>query len=166
MDLNPTVEVQLSRGLVALIDQADLPLVACRRWRALQGMKGPVYAASGHSNSVQPLVLMHRLIARTPDGMVTDHINGDSLDNRRANLRIATSSQNRANSAGNHRGAGKTSRFKGVAWDAASGRWHAKIHGRSLGRYVLEEDAASAYDVAALAAWGEFAYLNFPAVAA
>ena len=62
--------------------------------------------------------------------------------------------------------AGKTSRFKGVCWDKSKGKWQAGITINRryifLGRYADETDAARAYDAAALAAWGEFARLNFP----
>lgn len=145
----------------ALIDAADAELIQGHRWNLLKGHNGKLYASS------KARIYMHRLIAGTPVGCETDHINGDGLDNRRANLRVATPSQNRANMGKPARpdGSAHTSRFKGVSWDKARGKWISRIGvngvSRNLGRYDIEEQAARAYDLAAIAAWGEFALVNF-----
>lgn len=103
---------------------------------------------------------MHNLILNCKG---IDHRNGNGLDNQRANLRQATSPQNAANK---RPGIGFTSVYKGVSWNVRSDKWRAQIWtgGKSywLGLYAVEEDAARAYDAAALAAWGEFARTNFP----
>jgi hypothetical protein len=105
--------------------------------------------------------MMHRIIAAADDDTCIDHINGDGLDNRRANLRPATRAQNAANRRPR---AGGSSRFKGVHWSKADNRWVARIHsgGRdiTLGRFLGEYDAARAYNRAAVRVYGEFAYLN------
>lgn len=158
------VAVPVRPGFTAWIDAADRDLVAGHHWYALHGHNGKVYA---YASVTGGSVYMHRLIAGTPEGMETDHVNGDGLDNRRANLRLATPSQNRANMGKPRRpdGGRHSSRFKGVAWDKSRGLWRAAItvDGRTtnLGRYVCEAEAARAYDSAAAAAWGEFAWLNF-----
>jgi len=104
---------------------------------------------------------MHRFLMQPPPGMQIDHINGDGLDNRRCNLRLATNTQNRRNGKAHSDG---TSRFKGVCWDKFRGRWRADItfENRSihLGRFHSETDAAIAYDAAARDLFGEFARLN------
>ena len=68
--------------------------------------------------------------------------------------------------AGCRSGKQYTSRFKGVCWVEARGKWIAQIKAgdqpRRIGRFDDEEDAARAYDAAAWAAWGVEAYLNFP----
>jgi len=94
-----------------------------------------------------------------------DHADGDGLNNQRSNLREATSAQNAANSRPR---TGGTSAFKGVCW--VGGRrqcWTAQIRinrgTRFLGYFSDEVAAARAYDAAAVAAWGPFARLNFPA---
>jgi len=146
--------------LHALIDASDRSLVESYTWHALCGHNGKIYAYSRRR------VYMHRLIAGTPAGFETDHINGDGLDNRRANLRIASASQNSANMGKPARpgGSAHSSRYKGVSWDRSRDLWQAKItvnqHCRNLGRYSSQEAAALAYDEAARAAWGEFAMTN------
>ena len=87
--------------------------------------------------------------------------NGNGLDNRKANLRICSNSQNQAN-----RGVGKnnTSGFKGVWFDNRVLRWRAAIQVLKkriqLGKFDLKEDAARAYNKAATKYFGEFALLN------
>jgi hypothetical protein len=105
---------------------------------------------------------MHRLILGAPDDMHVDHVNGNGLDNRRNNIRIASRAENMANRK-KHKN--NTSGFMGV-WQAASGRWRARLwHNNkrhNLGTYDTREEAAHAYDAMARKLHGEFATLNFP----
>ena len=106
--------------------------------------------------------LLHRLIINSPLGLHTDHINGDRLDNRRANLRVCTHAENARNRGGDSR---NKSGYKGVNSSKNGKRWMAYIRlaGKTtnLGTYDTKEEAARAYDEAALSLHGEFAWLNF-----
>lgn len=113
--------------------------------------------------SKEKRVAMHRAIASPAPGMEVDHINGDGLDNRRANLRVCTKSQNQRGQR--VQGRNKTSVFKGVCWLKDRSRWgaHIKVSRKSvyLGTFKSEIDAALAYDAAARTYFGEFARPNF-----
>lgn len=162
--------VPLSRGLFALVSPDDLDRVSAFRWRASSpDRNGRSYAQRTHhtgprSQRKTSVVLMHRLILEAPTGVLVDHINGDRLDNRRENLRL-TDHRGNARNRGLHRN--NTSGFKGVIF--YGGRWYAQIkvdrRNRGLGGYSAPEDAARAYDRAALHHYGEFASLNFPEAA-
>jgi hypothetical protein len=88
-----------------------------------------------------------------------DHANGDTLDNQKYNLRLATHGQNKQNS---RKTPGCTSRFKGVSWNKVNCRWEVRIGSNRLylGCFENEEEAAAAYDVAAVKAFGAFASTN------
>ena len=96
-----------------------------------------------------------------------DHISGDRLDNRRLNLRVASSSQNKMN---RRKANGKSSKFIGVCWDKSREQWMAriKIDGKPthIGRFDSELEAAERRDDAAVELHGEFAKLNFPRLVA
>lgn len=106
------------------------------------------------------MIRMHRVINGTPSGVLTDHRNGDGLDNRRNNLRDATEAQNQWN---RHRVWGK-SRFKGVYWNKGQEKWHVRITRNKktyhVGFFDDEEDAARAYNLAAQHFFGDFAHPN------
>jgi hypothetical protein len=107
---------------------------------------------------------MHRLILGLgPGDPDVDHANHDKLDNRRRNLRLATKTQNQANTRKRHTG---SSKYKGAHWDRGYQRWHSMvcIQGKriSLGYFASEIDAARAYDAAAAHFFSAFACPNFP----
>lgn len=154
-------------GRVTHVDDADLPLVQQYRWHVIERIEpnghqwGPyVVAKAPTGRRGGRTIYMHILIM---GGKGIDHIDGDTLNNRRSNLRFATPAQNMVNRGSQD---GSTSRFKGVHWDRKRRAWYAQIgvnyHVRNLGRFADEEAAARAYDAEAFAAWGEFARLNFP----
>jgi AP2 domain. len=105
---------------------------------------------------------LHRLIARAPKGVLTDHVKGNKLDCRRCALRRATHAENTANRRS--RRIGRSSRYRGVTLHKQTGRWQAacKHHNRChyLGLFATQEEAALAYNREAKAIWGRFANLN------
>ena len=109
------------------------------------------------------IFLMHRVILGIDDPKIKiDHCDGNGLNNAYENLRVSTTSQNAANK---RKTSGASSQFKGIHWYTALGKWKAMIRFNGklmfLGHFSSEEDAARAYDKAALTCFGEFAKLNF-----
>lgn len=155
-------EVPLSRGRVALVDDADYDsVIAVGKWYANPSRK-TFYArknfatAPGKWTSVR----MHTFLTGWP---LVDHVNGNGLDNQRANLRPASSRQNSQN-----RGlrSDNTSGYKGVSWKKKDRLWVATISvngkPKHIGCFSSAIDGAIAYDAAAVHYFGAFARLNFP----
>jgi hypothetical protein len=162
-------------GITVLIDDQDAGIWNRFRWHANMLDSRPdrvikkkyIHAAVylGMKNGKQQLqtVYLHRLIMGAAKGQTVDHINGNTLDNRRSNLRFATRSQQNMNKGVP---SNNTSGFKGAYLDKRDQRWAASIwingEKKSLGYHDAAEDAARAYDRAARELFGEFASLNFP----
>lgn len=150
-----TVEIPLSRGLTAIVDAADFHSLGCHKWSSSGSSR--MYAARRCDGKT---VYMHRLLVGALADEEVDHINGNPLDNRRSNLRVASRAQNMANSIGRC----GSSKYKGVCRKKQTGRWSAQIgqegRGTHLGYFDKEEDAAAAYDQAAVSTYGEFAKTN------
>lgn len=168
-----TRTLTLDASHTAVVDAVDYEWASQVKWRWKhpESRRGTGYARRNtKSKGKQKDQLLHVEIAKVMGLVATetemvDHINGDSLDNRRSNLRVATATQNQGN---RRKQRGKaTSSYKGVSFVKARGKWLACIGRRgvvkNLGRYSTEEAAARAYDVAALEYFGEYAHLNFPA---
>lgn len=105
---------------------------------------------------------LHRFILNTPDGLYTDHINNDKLDNRKSNLRVCTQSENMANVLPIKN---KSSKYKGVYLNKRENKWYVQARFKNkrvfIGIFDDEIEAAKAYDKKALELFGEFAKLNF-----
>lgn len=151
----------LSNGGEALIDDADLELVSATEWRRFTVAGEYHYAAT---RGKAPM-LLHRWLMLPPPGFVVDHINGNTLDNRRQNLRVCTHAENMRNK---RTASNSQHKYKGVS--RSKKRWAAQIgSSRSgkrtfIGLFKTQEEAAAAYDIAAVLRYGEFACLNFPHV--
>ena len=149
--------VPLTQGQEAIIDAADVHLVDGWNWRAMV-QEHAIYAVRGdYSGEKLKTALMHRLIMDAPDFMHVDHIDSNGIDNRRANMRLATRSQNMRNrGAARHNKAG----FKGVFWNNRCLKWHAQIgvNGKViyLGLHETPEAAHAAYCEASARLHGAF----------
>lgn len=150
-------KIPLTRGLFTIVDDKDFSLVNQYKWCANDGRQGRWYAAT--SSIKNKYIKMHRLITGAKKGQHVDHKNGNTLDNRRSNLRICTHAQNARNLKHN-RNIKKTSKYKGVCWSKAHKKYTAqitfnykKIH---LGMFTCQRKASKAYHAAAKKYFGEF----------
>lgn len=150
--------IPLPDGLFAVIDADDIELVSPFSWRSRRS-RSVRYVVSNlpRSPSGRGEITLHRLILPTGPGLVVDHIDGDTLNNRRSNLRVATSaenSRNRGPQSNNKTG------FKGV-YSNGRGKYVARIRvnrkGYHLGEFMDAQSAHAAYCAAAADLHGEFA---------
>lgn len=152
-------EIKLSNGMTALVDDDDFGRVSQFKWHCLR--QDQLYAIRHFPRvgKVYRSERLHRFILQVPKGMDIDHINGNGLDCRKSNLRIATKSQNQANRK-------KYSKYPYKGIKSMRKRWQARITKdrvqHFLGTFDTPEQAANAYDVAARKFHGEFACVNFP----
>lgn len=155
------VEIPL-RGLggVAIIDDQDADLILPLNWYAVKS-KCLIYARRNSAAPGRETIRMHRFILNAQKGELVDHVDGDTLNNRRSNLRICSLSQSNMNRCGHGR-----SGYKGIIIDDRRQIFRARIksngavfHGR---RRKTAEEAARDYDELARNYHGEFAFLNFP----
>lgn len=149
--------IQLGHARFAIVDDADFDAVSLGKWTTTSECKCVHGCVDGRRT------LLHSFIMGTKRSI--DHRDGNPLNNRRSNLRLATALENVRN-ASKKRRATATSQFKGVWWARQSGNWQAMIRAEGvrkwLGSFKVEEDAARAYDAAARKFHGAFACVNFP----
>lgn len=145
--------IQLTKGKVALVDDEDFEWLNSRKWHAWWSGSN-WYALDGKRR------YMHRIIlGLTRFSQKGDHKDGNGLNNCRHNLRASTSSQNAVNSK--LRSTNKSG-LRGVSWAKRERMWTASIgNGIRLGYFHVKEDAARAYDSAAIYMYGEFARVNY-----
>ncbi len=155
-----TTQIPLSgqhgEGKFTMVDDEHFSAVSAYTWRFENG-----YATTNIAGSRKHLRLHRLIIGNPPRGLEVDHIDGNRLNNQRANLRFVTHTQNSQNRAPRQ---GTSSAFKGVHWNGQKMLWAAVIHADKvrihLGFFASELDAARAYNVAAVERFGEYARLN------
>lgn len=158
--------IALNRGLHVLVDDDDYEWLSVYQWTASWAGQGWYAVRNTKRQGKWYGLYMHRAIMDEPVGVQVDHINRNRLDNRRANLRLATARQNHANKekAATYGGKPVSSKHKGVYWNAQRNLWQVSIKApdkfKFLGRFPSETDAALAYNRAAEGYYGEFAVLN------
>lgn len=143
----------LTQGLYALIDRDDAAQVERWNWCVIRpsGLPRPMRRENRRA------VLLYRKLLNAPAESLVDHRNGNTLDNRRANLRLCTSAQNLRNTT--PVGSGKSGR-RGVSWDGYTGKWRAwlMLDGKLVAssRHKRFEDAVAARERAEREHFGEF----------
>jgi hypothetical protein len=159
-------KIPLTQGKFAMVDPEDYERLAKYRWHL---SKSPTGSYAARWQRIRPggprkKIWMHREVIDIPEHMLCDHVNGNGLDNRAANLRPATVSQNLCNRPKTK--AKTRSKYKGLEWEKIQRKWKVRIqcNGRKIyiGSFSNEIDAARAYDEKAKALFGQFASLNFP----
>lgn len=154
--------ITLTQGYKAIVDDEDYEYLNQFNWNA-RVVSGTQYAKRNIIiGDKKTTINMHREIMNCPINLMVDHINGNGLDNRKKNLRICTRSQNLMNSKKPMNG--KTSKYKGVCFNVQNNRWRAEIRLNKkpifLGYFLLESEAALAYNRKALEIFGSFAKIN------
>lgn len=152
--------VPLTKGYVAVIDAEDAAMIGQWNWCVIvaKGATPYAYRSASRYPDGNLTIRMHRLIMNATSAIDVDHINGDGLDNRKANLRLATASENLRNSKISSR---NTSGVKGISWDAPRGKWAAEIRAdgmrHKLGRFADKTEAIRVVQEARINLHGAFA---------
>lgn len=158
--MQPGKIIPLTKSKTAIVDSEDYARLVSMPWpwRAKYA-KGQWYAVTRFNGRD---IGMHNLLMIAPPDYEIDHKNGNGLDNRRENLRIATHAQNMSNRKHQRN---NTSGFRGVHWMTDRQKWRAQIRHNGahihIGVFISAEDGARAYDAKAQELFGEFARLNF-----
>lgn len=153
-------EILLTQGKVALVSDEDYEELSKYKWQTQRTSSKNIYYATRSvrvGTNKYKIIRMHREILDTPEGFVTDHIDGNGLNNQRENLRICTQAQNTYNRRQNKN---NTSGYKGVYWYRTSNKWAALISinkkMKYLGMYLTKEEAYKVYCEAVKNYYGEF----------
>lgn len=147
-------KIELTLGLFAEVDESDFPALSHQSWHATQRRDGKGFYAKNSEGK-----RMHRVLMGVEDHLVVDHRDGDGLNNRRANLRVGTQSQNCVN-----RLTTPGSNLRGARPKKGSWQGYIKYQGRqrSLGYFKTEKEAHAAYLAAAARLHGDWMPLPAP----
>jgi hypothetical protein len=156
--------IPLTQGQKAIVDTSDFEFLNTWNWSANYDPKMRSFYARAWDIQSHKIINMHRLLLGCTNNKERgDHINHDTLDNRRHNLRKCTHA---ANCKNQRKSINSPWKYKGAYWRRDMQKWHAKfsINGKAihLGYYLTEIEAAKMYDAAAKKYYGAFAALNFP----
>lgn len=161
-------EIPLTKGFVALVDDEDYEWLSQVKWCWSNGYATTRVKSKSFQKAFPTIAAdtqqlsMHRLIMGNPPGKEVDHEDGQTLDNRKANLRTTDHFGNQKNSSSSV----GVSRFKGVCWSKVCCAWQASIMAdrvtHHLGYFEDEVTAAKIYDRAAFKLHREYARFNFP----
>lgn len=156
-------EIKISQGKIALVDDEDYDYLNQFKWYSHKADNKWYAIRSVYIKEIRDckMIYMHRELMNYP-ALKVDHIDHDGLNNQKANLRIATDSQNSANTTSRKN---SSSKFIGVYYRPTKRKkWAACIrkHGKTkyIGSFDKQEDAALAYNTIAIQYFGEFASLN------
>lgn len=157
LDIDGQWKIPLTHGLVALVSACDVAILSRYNWSAHPRHDGRLSAVAWMGDQKQHT--MARFLLDAPLDRCVDHCSGDTLDNRRENLRLASLSESSCN---RRRPRYSLSPYKGVR--AKRRKWQAVIQVNkrrmSLGCFDTAEAAAMAYDAACLRFHGTFAHTN------
>lgn len=146
--------IKLTKNMVTLVDDEDYKILTEFKWCAMQSRKN-FYAHN------YELGRMHTFLMPVKKPYEVDHIDRNTLNNQKSNLRICTHQQNNWNQGKKKAG---TSKYKGVYWFPKRNKWIARMRIKGitthLGCFDDETAAARCYDEHAIIHFGEFAYLN------
>jgi hypothetical protein len=155
------MQLELRTNVFCIIDEQDFAMLEPYKWYCYKSSSGALYAMSTIKGKVQR---MHRFLLgmATNNHLQVDHLNHNTLDNRRCNLRVVSRAQNLQHRRGPQN---FSSAYKGVGWHPCRRLWRVRIYDKGkrveVGHFRDEVEAALAYDRKALEVYGEFAHLNF-----
>ena len=151
-----TKQIPLTRGQFAIVDDEDFEWMSKFKWHCQPKSNGRLYARTGTKK-----VYMHRVLLNASPDVYVDHIDGNGLNNTRANLRLCTREENQHNTPIR---SDSTTGYKGVSFDKRRNRFSVEINKDKkrirIGNFENVLDAARAYNEAAIKYHGQFARLN------